>query len=224
MSEQVWRLTGYNRHPSLINTLTEEVLPIIGIDKKLDIATVPCSTGTEAISIAIALEKENCKYKISGFDVDEDGIRAARESTYLLNPRSGQIVGDLCSDYSYDWSNLSDYDRKNFFSEFESNGKIIITPNQEIRKNLEFELLGVQDIPKDSFDVVFCLNFLKYLTDDKFKNELPSLDDVSRQLYNSNKSLGALMVDPTSDKVIEINESLVGVGYSKIAKGTYLKY
>lgn len=223
MTEKVWRITGFNRHPSLIESLREEVLPIVANGIPLQVATVPCSTGVEALAIAIGLEKEGCKYVISGFDVDKNAINAANKGQYFVSPTSGQIIGDPHSNYEYQWSNLTTGDRLNYFRESVSNGKKIVEANPNITSNLRFNLLGIQDIPPDNYDIIFCLNFLKYLTDQRFSGGLPTLETTSNRLFQSNKSLGALLIDPTSDKVESIREALITQGYVRLNEGTYLK-
>ncbi|MDD9953926.1 MAG: hypothetical protein OXR66_06335 [Candidatus Woesearchaeota archaeon] len=223
MAEEVWRITGFNRHPSVIQSLRDEVLPIVATEVPLQIATVPCSTGAEALAIAIELEKERCDYSIEGFDVDERAIAAATDGRYFINSTSGQITGDPHSDHEYHWSNLASSDKAKFLRESGSNGSTMVHANARIATKLRFSLLGVQDIPRDSYDVVFCLNFLRYLTDSRFSPDLPSLEIVSKRLFCSNKSLGALLIDPTSDKVGQIRQSLTAQGYTRLREGTYLK-
>ncbi|MBL7054200.1 hypothetical protein ISS05_00410 [Candidatus Woesearchaeota archaeon] len=223
MAEKVWRITGFNRHPSLIESLKEEVLPIFANVIPLQVATVPCSTGIEALAIAIGLEKEGYKYNMSGFDTDREAIEAAKMGQYFICPTSGQIIGDPHSNYEYHWSNLTAEDRLRYFRELGSNGKTMVESKPDIAKNLRFGVLGIQDIPPDSYDVIFCINFLKYLTDQRFSADLPTLEVVSKRLFQSNKSLGALIIDPTSDKVDSIREALITQGYSKLNEGTYLK-
>lgn len=124
MAEEVWRITGFNRHPSIIKSLREQILPIIVNGKPLKVATVPCSTGIEALAIAIGLEKEGHNYCISGFDVDKKAIEAATQGKYFIDPTSGQIIGDPHSNYEYHWSNLTHDDRLRYFNESGLNEKI----------------------------------------------------------------------------------------------------
>lgn len=223
MVENVWKLTGFNRHPSLVDKLREEVLPIFSYKDTLKVATVPCSTGAEALSVAIALDKERISYHISGFDVDEKAIVAARNSEYFVSASSEQIVGDPYSDYEYNWSNLSSEDRTRYFEEKIVNGKILLSSRLD-KSSFDFNLQGIEDIPNNAYDVIFCLNFLKYLTDEKFASNLPSLNFVVDRLFSSNRDIGALLIDPTSDKVEPIRNSLVSTGYSRLQNGVYLKF
>lgn len=95
------KITGYNRHPSIMDSLKEEVLPILKGSEPLQIATVPCSTGIEALTIAVELEKMKHKYSISGFDIDQDSIKAAINATYFFNPSNSKVTGDSCSGCEY---------------------------------------------------------------------------------------------------------------------------
>jgi chemotaxis methyl-accepting protein methylase len=222
MAENIWRLTGFNRHPSLIDKLRKDVLPIVSANRPLSVATIPCSTGAEALSITIALDKEKVDYHISGFDVDEKAILASRRSQYFISSSSGQIIGDPYSGYEYNWSNLSSDDRYRYFEELKVGGRILLSSKLD-KSNFDFNLQGVEDVPNNTYNIIFCLNFLKYLTDERFSSNLPSLGFVTDKLFSSNKNIGALLIDPTSSKVKSIRDSLVSSGYLDSKDGFYLK-
>ena len=224
MSEDVWKLTGYNRHPSVLRSFTTEVLPIVENSRPLKIATVPCATGIESIAIAIALDKTDTDFEIDGFDIDTAAVQAARTGRYILSSTGGQIIGDPTTDYDYQGSNFSHDDFLHYFDRGQLPTDGTILPKDRIISRLSFKETSIVDIPEDQYDALFCLNFLKYLTDPRFSPDLPNLSTVATALFNATKQVGALMVDPTSDKVPQINHALADAGYSKSGEGIYLKF
>lgn len=223
MVEHVWKLTGFNRHPSLIQTVTSELLPLLEEGKPLEIATVPCATGVEALALAFELEKRGVDFSVSGFDVDGLAIETARNGEYILNPMSHQIVGDPRSGYSYQGSNLTSEMRQALFDELRGicGDRVILKPS--FTRKAAYIILGIQELPLRDFDIILCLNFLKYFTDDRYSGNLPPLEVVSKRLHQANKFGGALLIDPNADKSQTVRESLASQGYLRMREGAYIK-
>jgi chemotaxis methyl-accepting protein methylase len=223
MVAHVERVTGFNRHPSLLEVLEDSVLPLFtGIDK-LKIASVPCATGAESLAIAMQLEKSNIDYIIQGFDVDISAVNAARNGVYFVNQRNSQIEGDPSSGYTYNFSNLTNAMIDRIFDHCFVNERSAVKVKEEIASRLVFSENDILGASEDSYDIIFCCNFLKYTIDEQYSGLLPSLDTVTHTLCQATKDVGALMIEPKADKSACIQESLFSKGYMRVGQGAYLK-
>lgn len=111
-----------------------------------------------------------------------------------------------------------------FFEEIALKKGAAIKPRRRIKSKLKFEKKGIEDMPENEYDIIFCLNFLEYTLWQKALGDFPSLDTVANTLFHSNKSQGALIIDPASDKRSPIREALTYQGYIRLTGGTYLRY
>jgi chemotaxis protein methyltransferase WspC len=116
---------------------------------KLRLLSVPCSTGEEPYSIAIALLEAGllpAQFRIDAIDISHVAIAKAQRATYGKNSFRGQEWGD----------------RQRYFQS--SGEKLIVSP--AVQSTVHFQpgnLLTVLSNNQHKYDVIFCRNLLIYL-------------------------------------------------------------
>ncbi len=158
----------------LADFLSEHCNNYINLSKPLRILSVPCSTGEEPYSIAIALMEanfSNCDFKIDAVDISKRAITKARRAIYGKNSfrESGIDI------------------REKYFKRSRSGARLL----PEVRAHVNFiqaNLLGDDSFPGlGDYDIIFCRNLLIYF-DNKTQKK------VFKKLHSMLKPDGALFV------------------------------
>jgi chemotaxis protein methyltransferase CheR len=148
-------VTEFFRDAEIYKSLQEKVIPEMirtAADKKIKIWSAACSTGEEPYSLAFMLneglkDEPDFSYEILATDVDAASLRTARLGEY-----SRESVGKLS--------------KKVIGKMFRVEGaKFKVQPG--LQKNIRFfqhDLLGEWPADFWGFDIIFCRNFLIYLT------------------------------------------------------------
>jgi chemotaxis protein methyltransferase WspC len=121
--------------------------------QRLRLLSVPCSTGEEAYSLAIALLDEGlnaAQFQVEGVDISRPTLRRAREATYGENSFRQAAPPLLVL-------------RERYFRRRETQYEVC----DEVRRSVNFQLDNLAS-PRflagaPSFDVIFCRNLLIYL-------------------------------------------------------------
>jgi chemotaxis protein methyltransferase CheR len=150
--------TYFFRENYQLESLVRHVLPEIAQTKRHDepirIWSLPCSTGEEAYSIAIAVldawpQADQYQIEIMASDIDTRVLAAAREGVY--GARSLQNVGPE--------------QRKRYFRRVGNDYQII----PELRESIDFFNLNISEKSEMArhrhVDVIFCRNLLIYFDD-----------------------------------------------------------
>lgn len=184
-------VTRFFRDKDAYTALYKEVFPQIVADKEdediIKIWVSACSTGEEAYSIAILLDKylksknKNLIVKIFATDIDSGAIETAAHGQYPLN-----IENDIAPDI------LEDYFIK-------GTGRYAIIP--EIRKQIVFAKHNIiKDPPFIKNDLATCRNMLIYMNPSLQKRVLSVLQ------YSLNKT-GFLFLG-SSETVVSVKDTL----------------
>ncbi|OGW40356.1 MAG: hypothetical protein A2Y97_10535 [Nitrospirae bacterium RBG_13_39_12] len=154
-------------------------------DKKLRIASLASSSGEEAYTLNIIVQESKLfiwgwDMKIIGIDVNRNAIQKANEACYTKN--SFRLIND----------NSTAYIDKYFANE---KGRYFLRKSSA--KNVEFKLGNLLD--RKTFeglhplDVIFCRNFLIYMSDEAIlklvKNFYDALSDTGHLFIGSSESL-----------------------------------
>ena len=128
----------------------------------INVLCAGCSTGEEAYSIALKLEKirhsiPGFDYRVHGVDIDPISVSHAKRGVY------GAVAFSLIPEEYKRHCDVGQGDKSGFF-----------VPNSEIRKRCSFkvkDLRAVSQEQRDSYDYIFCRNVLIYFGPD----DIPSL-------------------------------------------------
>ena len=96
-----------------------------------------------------------------------------------------------------------------------------MSPYFIIKSKVNFHLKGIKEVPPSEFDLIVCLNFLRYLTDKDYAGGLPSVNEASESLYRANKPYGVLLIDPKTTKSRVVHDALIAQGYLTLSKNAY---
>ena len=149
-------VTSFFRNPQVFELLESKVLPDLlerNSTTPLKIWVCACSTGEEAYSVAMLLQKlvqrmdAPVEFRIYATDLNPDAIRRASEGIY---------------EYSTLQPFISRFDLQQFVSTSEDFGRLRVT--NEIRRKIIFSVQNVlKHSPLHALDLVFCRNMLIYL-------------------------------------------------------------
>ncbi len=150
---ETWFFRDRKPFDFLIKFVRSEWLPKSG-GSKLQVLSVPCSTGEEPYSIAIALLEAGLninQFSVDAVDISQQALDRARQAIYSKNSFRGE-----------DW-----VDRNRYFQL--TNDRYTVCPN--VRNAVKFRqgnLLNELDLIKiglvrTKYDIIFCRNLLIYL-------------------------------------------------------------
>jgi chemotaxis protein methyltransferase CheR len=165
--------TDFFREPQHFDYLVEYVLPDlistngIGCRRPFMIWSAACSSGEEAYTLAMVVDRFSCKtkgfsYHILGTDISTKVLKNAREGIYPED-RAEQIPMELRRRYL-------------MYSKDRTKGLVRIVP--ELRAHVTFKRLNFMDSDfgiQEKMDVIFCRNVLIYFdraTQEKVINRL----------------------------------------------------
>ncbi len=146
--------TYFFRDPAVFNTIREQVLPQLAAKlanrKQLRIWSVGCSTGQEALSLAMMFAEapstwDGWTIEVVGTDVSAKAIAAARRGVYShFEVQRGLAIGQMLR----------------FFDETPTGWRV----KPELARMVEFSEENLLDkVPKPgSFDLILCRNVLLY--------------------------------------------------------------
>lgn len=159
---ETWFFRNKNSFAFLSNYVTGEWLPKHRGDR-LRVLSVPCSTGEEPYSIAMALMDAGIggdRFHIDGVDISEEVLGRAKSGVYT----KGSFRGD---DLSF---------RKRYF---EPKGDAYQL-NADVRKGARFIKGNLLDdsffMDQEPYDIIFCRNLLIYLSSEAKRRALEILD------------------------------------------------
>lgn len=159
---ETWFFRNKNSFAFLSNYVTGEWLPKHRGDR-LRVLSVPCSTGEEPYSIAMALMDAGIggdRFHIDGVDISEAALGRAKSGVYT----KGSFRGD---DLSF---------RKRYF---EPKGDAYQL-NADVRKGARFIKGNLLDdsffMDQEPYDIIFCRNLLIYLSSEAKRRALEILD------------------------------------------------
>jgi len=150
---ETWFFRDRNPFDFLIKFVRSEWLPKSG-GSKLQVLSVPCSTGEEPYSIAIALLEAGLninQFSVDAVDISQQALDRARQAIYSKNSFRGA-----------DW-----VDRNRYFQL--TNDRYTVCPN--VRNAVKFrqgnllnELALIKiGLVRTKYDIIFCRNLLIYL-------------------------------------------------------------
>lgn len=149
-------VTSFFRNPQVFELLESKVLPDLlerNGSEPLKIWVCACSTGEEAYSVAMLLQKlveqleAPPEFRIYATDLNPDSIRRASEATY---------------EYSTLQPFINRFELQSFVSASEDFGRLRVI--SEIRRKIIFSVQNVlKHSPLHALDLVFCRNMLIYL-------------------------------------------------------------
>jgi chemotaxis protein methyltransferase WspC len=148
ISEVVIPETSFFRYPESFSMLQEWARP--RLHQSLRALCVPCSTGEEPYSIAIALREAGAvSFQITAFDASTKSVNKAQTGSYSIRSVRG----------------LPESFQKQWFDESSDH----LTVKESIREPITFEVANIFaiDVPTHRFDFIFCRNLLIYLDAEK---------------------------------------------------------
>lgn len=198
--------TGFYRLPTQFEALAIPVMDFLfdgKMDKELIIIVIGCSNGSEAYTIASVLHYKNIKFKIYGFDINEEMVKKADRAVYL-------------HDEVYNNEIITEEFIKNTFDKKENE----YTIKKELKKYVTFSIANALDVELKNkigtADILFAQNFLFHLKPSLSKKALYNLatllnprsvfyvDGVDLDIRQSfSKSVG---LEPLDYKIEEIHK------------------
>lgn len=139
--------TWFYRGGTLFEFLARRAVSIISSGKSFRALCLPCSSGEEPYSLAIALIEANVlqNWEIDGVDVSPRAIAAARQAVYR--------------DFSF--RQCPAWVRERYFRAVPAGWEL----NRDVRDRVRFRVGNVLDTPTGaSYDLILCRNLLIYLT------------------------------------------------------------
>lgn len=154
--------TSFFRNPDVFNEI-KEIFSSWKRHEKIRCLSAPCSSGEEIYSLAILLEERKTRglgsYSALAIDKDTQSIQKAKKANYSEKKVEG-IDKRLIMRYLIKEGNS-------------------FKPCDEIIRKVEIISMNLlRDLPKESFDLILCRNFLIYLTPDAQENFLKRLYDI----------------------------------------------
>jgi chemotaxis protein methyltransferase CheR len=177
-------VTQFFRDMEAFEEIEKNVLPdLIRNNVRIKIWSAGCSTGEEAYSIAILMEEVaenlgilNYRYDITGTDIDEKALYAARLGCY-----EGRTL-----------DNVSNERKKKYF-DFDGKNYII---KESIKKKVEFLKFNLMEPFKNEyFNIILCRNVIIYFTRD-LQNKVIGF------FYDSLKDNGIFVMGKTETMLI----------------------
>jgi chemotaxis methyl-accepting protein methylase len=139
--------TSFYRDPPQWDALRRVVLPRFAKRERLRAASVGCSTGEEAWTLAMLLDECAARYRVVGLDRSEAALATARDAAYPLESVR-HVPADLAARYL-----LREPDRAR------------VAPT--LAPNVTFVARdAMAGLPPGSYDLVVCKNLLIYFGDD----------------------------------------------------------
>lgn len=130
---------------------------------RLRVLSIPCSTGEEPYSIAIALQEAGVlpdRYQIDAVDISRTSLHKAQEAAYGRNSFRGAAL-DCCERY------------------FKTEGAVCVV-RPEIRNGIRFYQGNIMDADviadKPLYDIIFCRNLLIYQHEEARRRIIAMLD------------------------------------------------
>jgi chemotaxis methyl-accepting protein methylase len=162
--------TSFYRDPPQWEALRRVVLPRLRPRDRLRAASVGCSTGEEAWTLAMLLDETATAYRVVGLDRSEAALATAREAAYPLDALRN-LPADLVARY---------------LTQDRAAGRARVAAS--LAPNVSFVARDVMNgLPPGSYDVVVCKNLLIYLGGD-------SAERVVQLLLRGLSGGGALIV------------------------------
>ena len=190
------KVTEFFRDPSTFEQLETSVLPrLLSQGRRLNIWCSGCSSGCEAYSLAIVLNRlsPGRRHRILATDVDEAALDRARNGGPYRSAEVRNIPEGLVREY-FDVSGRSHW------------------IGDELRQSVLFERHDLLSDPfACGFDLIMCRNVTIYFTE-KARNRL------NRQFYESLKSGGVLFVGAT-ESIFDCTE----IGFNRLDHCFYIK-
>jgi chemotaxis protein methyltransferase CheR len=147
--------TYFFRDRAIFDLLSRQVLPEVAerraSTRQLSIWSAGCSTGQEALSLAMLLAEHEARWAgwtipILGTDVSQSMVEFARAACYTqFQIQRGLAVGQMVR----------------FFQETPQGWRA----QERLRRAVRFELHNLLDPPPGSFDLILCRNVLLYFDD-----------------------------------------------------------
>lgn len=162
MEQLVVPETWFFRDRKPFDYLQERVISEWPSTRRLQLLSVPCSTGEEPYSIAIALLAAGlspARFTIDAIDISHQSIARAKRGIYPKNSFRGE-----------EW-----IDRNRYFQQTAEGFEL----NQSIRSLVNFQqgnVLTLLPILSKQYDIVFCRNLLIYLQPEACSQVLQMLD------------------------------------------------
>jgi len=177
--------TWFFRYPESFATLgklARKRLAELNNMRALRILSLPCSTGEEPYSIAMALLDAGLKphqFKVDGMDVSPLSVDKARRALYGKNSFRGQEL---------------DFRERHFFAENEG-----YRVNEIVREQVRLQVGNVLDpsllVNEPPFDFVFCRNLLIYF-------DQPTQQQVFAVLKRLTHEEGVLFIGPAEGSLL----------------------
>lgn len=148
-------VTSFFRNPQVFELLESKILPDLleRSSEPLKIWVCGCSTGEEAYSVAMLLQKlvermdSKAEFRIYATDLNPDSIRRAAEGTY---------------EYSTLHPFINRFELQQFVTASEDYGRLRVAG--QVRRKIIFSVQNVlKHSPLHALDLVFCRNMLIYL-------------------------------------------------------------
>lgn len=131
--------------------------------ERLDVLSIPCSTGEEPYSIAIVLQEAGFlppHYRIDAVDISQSSLHKAQKAAYGRNSFRGAAL-DYCQRY------------------FSTEGAAYVV-RPEVREGIRFHHGNIMDpgiiADKPLYDIIFCRNLLIYQHEDARRRIVAMLD------------------------------------------------
>ncbi len=177
--------TWFFRYPESFNALlalAHKRLAELAGTRPLRILSLPCSTGEEPYSIAMALLDGGVAghaFRVDGMDISPNSIARAERAVYGRNSFRGSH---------------QDF-REQHFSEVEDGRQL----DERVRKQVQFEVGNVLDpalrAREGTYDFVFCRNLLIYF-------DVPTQQRVFEVLKNLTHADGVLFIGPAEGSLL----------------------
>ena len=171
---ETWFFRNKTPFDALRNYVKQDVLPSLKPSEKIHILSVPCSTGEEPYSIAMALLEEGVDPKrlsIDAIDISKKALAKARRAIYGRNSFRG----------------VDEKITEKYFHKIRSGQHLMEQVRDLVKFRLGNFLIGSLSPHPNYYDIIFCRNLLIY-----FNRETQQV--ALEKLYRSLKDTGALFV------------------------------
>ncbi len=169
-------LTSFFREPHHFDYLEKQLLPALverkGTDRKLRIWSAGCSTGEEAYSIAISLQRaipniQLWDIKILATDIDTNILAHARQGIY-----DAERIEGVPQERSKGW-----------FSRGRGENASSVKVNSRLQEMIWFKQLNLMSAwpLKKQFDIIFCRNVMIYFDDQTQKRLIERFCDLQAE-------------------------------------------
>jgi chemotaxis protein methyltransferase WspC len=174
--------TSFFRHAESMETLSQLARQRVAHGKALRILSLPCSSGEEPYTIAMALLDAGVdpeRYTVLGLDISERLVARAEQGIYGRNAFRGDELGF----------------RARHFTETPQGYSVA----PRVRAHVRFQTGNILDpalaLPSDAYDFVFCRNLLIYFDD-------PTQQAAVRVLRRLCRTDGVIFVGPAEASLL----------------------